>query len=103
MRKVQEGDRVKVIAGNDKGKEGEVLSVDPKSGRVVVENVNFRLRHQQRTQQQKEPGIIEREEPIDISNVMPICPSCDEPTRVGFDEVAGEKVRVCKKCEGVLE
>ncbi|MBS3764934.1 50S ribosomal protein L24 [Candidatus Bipolaricaulota bacterium] len=103
MRKVQEGDRVKVISGNDKGKEGEVLSVDPENNRIVVENVNFRLRHQQRTQQQKEPGIIEREEPIDISNVLPVCPSCGEPTRVGFDEAGGEKVRVCKNCEGVLD
>lgn len=103
MRKVQKGDRVKVVAGNDKGKVGEVLSVNPQDDRIVVENVNFRLKHQRRTQQQKEPGIIEREEPIHISNVLPVCPSCDEPTRVGFDQTKGEKVRICKKCEGVLD
>lgn len=103
MRKVQKGDRVKVIAGNDKGKIGEVLTVFPEESRVIVENVNFRYKHQGRTQQQREPGIIEREEPIDLSNVLPVCPSCDEPTRVGFDEVSGEKVRVCKKCGGVLD
>lgn len=103
MRKIKKGDRVKVIAGNDKGKEGEVLSIDPEKGRVIVENVNFRFKHQGRTQQQREPGIIEREEPIDISNVLPICPSCDQPSRVGFDKVSGDKVRVCKRCGGVLD
>ncbi len=103
MRNIREGDRVKVIAGNDKGKEGEVLQVNPSEGRIIVENVNFQLKHQGRTQQQKEPGILEREGKIHVSNVMLVCPSCDEPTRVGFDEVAGEKVRVCKKCEATLD
>ena len=103
MRNVREGDRVKVIAGNDKGKIGEVLDVIPEKNRVVVENVNFRLKHKGRTQQHREPGIIEREEPIHISNIMPICPSCDKPTRVGYETVAGEKVRVCKKCGGTIE
>lgn len=103
MRNIRQGDRVKVVAGNDKGKEGEVLEVDPGENRIIVENVNFRLKHQGRTQQQREPGIIEREEPIHISNAMPICPSCDQPTRVGYEEVAGEKVRVCKKCEATLD
>lgn len=103
MRNVQQGDRVKVIAGNDKGKTGEVLDVLPSEGRVIVENINFRLKHKGRTQQHREPGIIEREEPIDISNVMPICPSCDQPTRVGYDTVAGDKVRICKQCGGTIE
>lgn len=103
MRKVRKGDRVQVISGNDKGKVGEVLRVEPQQGTIIVENVNFRLKHQGRTSQQREPGIIEREEPIHISNVLPVCPSCDTPTRVGFERVAGEKVRVCKKCGGTLE
>lgn len=103
MRNVRKGDRVKVISGNDKGKEGEVLSVQPDEMKVIVENVNFRLKHKGQTQEHREPGIIEREEPIHLSNVMPVCPSCDQPTRVGYDEVAGEKVRVCKKCGGTLD
>ncbi|MFP4589744.1 MAG: 50S ribosomal protein L24 [Candidatus Bipolaricaulota bacterium] len=103
MRNVKQGDRVKVISGNDKGQIGEVLKVEPEEKYIVVENVNMRYKHKGRTQQHREPGIIEREEPIHISNVMPVCPSCDEPTRVGYDEIAGEKVRVCKKCGGTIE
>jgi len=103
MRKVKQGDRVRVIAGNGKGKTGEVLRVEPEGNKVVVENVNIQVKHQGRTQQHREPGILEREGPIHISNVLPICPSCDQPTRVGFDTVAGEKVRVCKKCEGTID
>ncbi|MFQ5793766.1 MAG: 50S ribosomal protein L24 [Candidatus Bipolaricaulia bacterium] len=96
--KVKKGDRVKVISGNDRGKVGEVLRVYPEQGRIVVENINMIKRHQRPTQIQREGGIIEREGKIHISNVLPICPECDRPTRVGFAVVDGEKVRVCKQC-----
>jgi large subunit ribosomal protein L24 len=100
--RIKKGDMVRVIAGNDRGAEGRVLRAIPKKRRVVVETVNIRKKHQSamragRTQTQ--PGIIQFEAQIDVSNVMLICPNCDEPTRVGKrrDE-SGEGIRVCKKC-----
>ena len=96
---VKKGDRVKVIAGKDKGKEGEILRALPKKGRVVVEKVNIVKKAMRPTQQNPQGGISSIEAPIDASNVMLVCPSCKAATRVGhrIDE-AGKKHRVCKKC-----
>lgn len=99
MRKVKIGDLVKVVSGNDRGKEGEVLRVRPSEDRIVVENINMITRHQRPTARQREGGIIEQEGPIHISNVLTICPECRRPTRVGFKILEnGEKLRQCKKC-----
>jgi len=98
MRTVRRGDRVKVIAGNDRGKIGKVLVVYPERNRVIVENVHMITKHQRPTQTLREPGIIKREGTIHISNVLPICPECGLPTRVGFTMVEGEKMRHCKQC-----
>lgn len=96
---IKKGDTVKVIAGKDKGKEGEVMSALPKKGRVVVEKVNVVKKAQRPTQSNPQGGIMSMEAPINVSNVMLVCPSCKAATRVGhrFDE-AGKKHRVCKKC-----
>lgn len=104
MRHVRKGDQVKVIAGNERGKEGEVLQVDPQAGRILVRGVNFTKRHQRPTARQREGGIIEREGPIHISNVLVICPECDRPTRVGFErDEEGQKLRVCRQCGEMFE
>ena len=96
---VTKGDRVKVIAGKDKGKEGEVIRALPQKGRVVVEKVNMIKKAQRPTQANPQGGIMSMEAPLNVSNVMLVCPQCKEATRVGhrFDE-AGKKHRVCKKC-----
>ena len=96
---VKKGDRVKVIAGKDKGKEGEILRALPSKGRVVVEKVNIVKKAMRPTQSNPQGGISSMEAPINVSNVMLVCPSCKEATRVAhrFDE-AGKKHRVCKKC-----
>jgi large subunit ribosomal protein L24 len=102
MQRVKRGDTVEVIAGKDKGVRGEVLRVIPKEQRVVVERVNISRKHQRPVQagrQQIQPGIIEFEAPIHLSNVMLICPQCSERTRVGYRVTEdGFKVRVCRKC-----
>jgi large subunit ribosomal protein L24 len=98
MRKIRKGDRVKVVSGNDRGKIGKVLTVYPERNRLVVENVHMITKHQRPTQTLREPGIIKREGTIHISNVLPICPECGLPTRVGFTQVDGEKMRQCKQC-----
>ncbi len=103
--KIRKGDTVEVIAGRDKGKRGEVIRVLPKERRVVVQGVNIRKKHQQQVQAQGRtitPGIIEFEAPIDISNVMLVCPTCDEPTRVGIRRTEGVAERVCKRCGALI-
>ena len=96
---VKKGDRVKVIAGKDKGKEGEVIRALPQKGRVVVEKVNMIKKAQRPTQANPQGGIMTMEAPLNASNVMLVCPQCKEATRVGhrFDD-DGKKHRVCKKC-----
>jgi len=102
MQRIKKGDTVEVIAGKDIGVRGEVLRVLPKDNRVVVAQVNIAKKHQRPMQagrQQVQPGIIEFEAPLHLSNVMLICTQCHERTRVGFRvNEEGNKVRVCRKC-----
>lgn len=100
--RIHEGDRVVVITGKDKGKESRVSRVFPRKGTLIVEGVNTAKRHEKARGQTMQGGIIDRDMPIDISNVMVVCDDCG-PTRVGMrvdDE--GKKHRVCKKCGGDL-
>ena len=100
---VKKNDLVMVIAGKDKGKSGKVLSVLSKKNRVIVEKVNFIKRHTRPSSKQRQGGIIEREGPITISNVMLICTKCNKPSRVGKKYLEDDKkVRVCKKCGEIL-
>ena len=97
--RIKKGDQVEVISGKDRGKRGEVLKVDPKKDKVVVEGVNIVHRHQRPTQDMPQGGIIENEAPIHISNVQLVCPHCDERTKFGVEVIKKKKkVRVCKKC-----
>ncbi|MCZ7541819.1 MAG: 50S ribosomal protein L24 [Anaerolineae bacterium] len=102
MQRIKKGDTVEVIAGKDKGVRGAVLRVIPKKDRVVIERVNVVKKHQKPVQAgrgQVQPGIIEFEAPIHLSNVMIVCTQCSEKTRVGYRMAEdGRKVRVCRKC-----
>ena len=96
---IKKGDKVKVLAGKDKGKESTVLRALPQKQRVVVEKVNVVKKALRPTQQNPQGGISSVEAPLHVSNVMLVCPECKQPTRVSKrvnDE--GKKVRVCKKC-----
>lgn len=95
---VKKGDTVVVISGKDKGKQGKILSADPKAMKVVVEGVNVATKHQKPMKQGQEGGIIKVETPIYASKVQLVCPKCDKGTRVGYKLVDGKKVRVCKHC-----
>lgn len=108
--KIRKGDTVEIISGRrtDKGKRGEVIRVTPKNNRVVVQGMNMHKKHQRQFQtsagRQLDAGIIEFEGSMDISNVMLVCPSCDEPTRVGYTrDEDGLPHRVCKKCETQID
>ncbi len=94
---VKTGDKVKVISGKNKGKEGVILKSFPKQNRVLVEGVNIVKKHQKPSQANQTGGIVEMEAPIHVSNVMFIEPSTGQPTRVGYKVVDGKKVRVSKR------
>ena len=100
--KLRKGDHVRVIAGKDIGKEGEVTRVITKTGRIIVDGVNVAKKHQRQVRQTMQAGIIDKDMPLDASNVMIVCSTCG-PTRIGyrFDD-AGDKQRVCRKCGGDL-
>lgn len=96
--KVIKGDQVQVIAGNDRGKNGEVLAVDNSSGKVTVQGVNRVYRHLRPSRRYPQGGRIQKEMPIDISNVLPLDPKTNQPTRVGFRITAdGAKERYARK------
>ena len=103
--KIKVGDTVEVIRGEDLERRGTVRVVDPKKNRIIVEGVNVMIKHQRPVpagRQQTQGGRIEVEAYIDVSNVMLICPSCQERTRVGLSREGGRRVRVCKKCKAEL-
>lgn len=99
---IKTGDKVKVITGKDKGKEGVVKAVFPKKNRVTVEGVNIMKKHQKPSTVEPNGGILEIEASVDVSNVMLIDASTGEPTRVGYKVEDGKKVRVSKKTGEVL-
>lgn len=97
---VRRGDRVKVISGNYKGATGQVIRSEPDRRRVVVDGVNMRKRHRAPSPENPEGGIVTFEQPIHVSNVMLICPHCDEPSRTSRRrDDDGTVERICKRCE----
>lgn len=94
---VKTGDKVKVIAGKDKGKEGTILAAMPKQNKVIVEGLNIMKKHTRPTGMGQEGGIVEKEAPIHVSNVQLIDPETNESTRVGYKVEDGKKVRYAKK------
>lgn len=108
MQRIKKGDTVEMIAGKDKGFRGEVIAVRPKENRAIVNGINILKKHERARQvgnQQIPAQIIDFEAPVDLSNMMLVCPSCDERTRVGYRvrEADGHKVRVCRKCNSDIE
>ncbi|SEN74164.1 large subunit ribosomal protein L24 [Mesobacillus persicus] len=100
---VKKGDKVMVISGKDKGKTGNILAAFPKQSRVLVEGINIVKKHAKPSQENPQGGILSQEAPIHVSNVMPIDPKSGKPTRVGYTEQNGKKVRVAKKSGEVLD
>jgi large subunit ribosomal protein L24 len=107
--KIRKGDTVEVISGRleDKGKRGEVINVLLENRRVVVQGVNIRTKHQKQVQTQAgrniNPGRIQFEGPVDISNVMLVCPKCGETTRVAVQRDDDGARRVCKNCQALID
>lgn len=106
MRKlhVRAGDNVTILTGKDRGKNGKVLQVNPDKGTVLVQGINMSTKHVKPTRMDQQGGIINQEAYIDASNVMLICSKCKKPSRTERRiEKNGRKVRVCKKCEQVID
>ena len=99
---IKRDDKVIVLSGKDKGKEGKVLSVDPKAGKVIVEGVSVASKHSKPRKQGEQGGIIKMETPIYACKVMVVCPKCGKPTRVAHKLENGKNVRVCKKCGATM-
>jgi large subunit ribosomal protein L24 len=102
---IRKNDNVVVTTGKDRGKRGRVVRVVAEKNRVVVEGVNIIKRHTRANPQKNvKGGVVEREAPLHASNVQLVCPECGEPTRIGKKILGdGRKVRVCRKCEGVVD
>ena len=100
---IRKNDKVVVLSGRDKGKQGEVLRAMPKEGKVVVQGVSVATKHQKARKQGEESSIIKVETPIYACKVMVVCPKCSKPTRIAHKVGAdGKKVRVCKHCGAEL-
>ncbi len=103
LERIKKGDTVVVLAGKNKGRQGQVLRTVSKKNRVFVERVNMIKRHQKPTQT-SQGGIVEKEASIHASNVAPVCPKCNKGVRIGFKiHEDGTKVRVCRKCGEELD
>ena len=102
--RIRKDDTAVIITGKNKGKKGRVLSVIPSEERVIIEGINIVKKHTKPNKKYTQGGIIEKEAPIHISNIMLVCPKCSKPTRIGnavLDD--GKKHRTCKKCKEVLD
>lgn len=104
LARVKKGDTVQVISGHDKGKTGKVLEILTKSERVLVERLNRVKRHMRPTQKAKQGGIMEKEAPLALSAVMPLCPKCNKGVRISIKVAKdGTKTRVCAQCDEKLD
>jgi large subunit ribosomal protein L24 len=101
---IRKNDTVLVIAGKDRGKKGKVRFAYPRTGRIMVEGINFIKKHSKAQGAVRQAGIIEREATIPVSNVMLLCSKCNKPARVGFRFLSdGRKVRFCRACNEVID
>lgn len=102
--RIKKDDKVKIIAGKDRGKIGKVLRVLRKKNRAVVENINVAKIHQKPTNANPQGGIVDTAMPVEISNLMLICNSCMKPVRIGIKQLEdGKRVRFCRKCNEQID
>ena|SRR3989338_8397122 len=97
--KIKKGDKVKIMYGKDKGREGVINNVYKKSNRVLIQGVNIYKKHIKKNEKMPQGGVVEVPRPIDVSKVMFICPKCKKMSRIGFEIEKERKLRICKKCK----
>lgn len=102
--KIRKNDTVLVISGKDRGKKGKVRFAFPRDETVIVEGINMQKKHMKRVSEQQQGGVISREAPLHISNVMLLCGKCNHSSRIGFRTLKdGRKVRICRACDEVID
>ncbi|MFC1662772.1 50S ribosomal protein L24 [Patescibacteria group bacterium] len=99
---IRKDDNVKIIYGKDRGKQGKVLQVLPKNGRIVIDGLNVALKNVRARRENEKGQVVKYNAPMDLSNVQLVCPKCNKPTRVGHQVINKKKERVCKKCKQVI-
>ncbi|OGK25100.1 50S ribosomal protein L24 [Candidatus Roizmanbacteria bacterium RIFCSPLOWO2_01_FULL_37_13] len=97
--KIKKGDKVKVIAGKDKGREAVVERVYPKGKKLLIQGINIYKKHIKKNEKMPQGGVVEVPRPLDSAKVMLICPKCGKTTRLGYEIAKDRKYRVCKKCK----
>lgn len=97
--KIKKGDKVKIITGKDKGRDGVVERVYKKQNKVMIPKINLYKKHIKKNEKMPQGGVVEMSRPIDISKIMLICPKCGKTTRIAYEIKNGKKSRVCKKCK----
>ncbi len=104
MQKLKRNDTVKVLTGRDKGKSGKILQILPHKNCALVEGVNFIKKHIRQTKQDQKGGIIQKESPVKISNLILVCKNCGKPSRVGFKIMSdgASRARMCRKCKEII-
>ncbi len=100
--KIKKGDKVKIVAGKDAGKEGTIERVYPKQNKVLILGRNMYKRHLKRTDQTQPAGIVDVPRPLGIAKIRLVCPKCKKMTRVGYNLEKGKKFRICKKCRSKI-
>jgi len=100
--KIKKGDKVKIISGKDKGREGQVERVYAKSGKVVIPGANIYKKHIKKNEKMPQGGVVDLPRPLAAAKVMLICPKCKKITRVGYVVEKNKKLRICKKCQSKL-
>ncbi len=101
--KIRKGDKVKIMVGKDKGKDGVIDRVYPKQEKILIQGMNLIKRHIKKNQELPQGGIVDIPKPIRVSSVMLICPKCSKTTRVGFKLDKNKKLRSCKKCKATFK
>lgn len=100
--KIKKGDKVKIMSGKDKGREGLVERVYPKSNKVLITGVNIYKKHIKKNEKMPQGGTVEVPRPLDSAKILLICPKCKKATRVGYQIIKNKKYRVCKKCKSKI-
>ncbi len=100
--KIKKGDKVKVIAGREEGREGVVERVHEKRNTIVIPQVNIYKKHIKKNEQMPQGGVVEIPRPLNVSKVMLICPKCGKMTRIGYEVKGNKKSRICKKCKSQI-
>ncbi len=100
--KIRKGDKVIIIAGKDKGREGQVERVYPKTRQVLVPGINIYKRHVKKSEQMPQGGVVEIPRPLDVAKVMYKCSKCGKPARIGYQLEGKKKFRICKRCKSKI-